>query len=36
MRFVTAVPATIYANLMRATFICYCGWTTDAMIADEN
>jgi hypothetical protein len=36
MRFVTAVPATIYENLVRATFVCNCGWTTDAMIADND
>lgn len=36
MRFVTAVPATLYKNLTRATFTCNCGWTSDFMIADED
>jgi hypothetical protein len=34
MSFVSAVPATLYKNLQRATFVCSnCGWTNEVMIA---
>jgi hypothetical protein len=36
MRFVSAVPATLYVNLQRATYVCSnCGWTSEVMIADK-
>jgi hypothetical protein len=36
MRFVAAVPATMYINLQRATFVCDCGEARDALIADKD
>jgi hypothetical protein len=36
MRLATAMPDTPYINLRRATFVCTCGATRDALFADKE
>jgi hypothetical protein len=36
MRFVSAVPATMYRNIRQASFECDCGWTSDTLVADKD
>jgi predicted nucleic acid-binding Zn ribbon protein len=36
MRLVTAMPDTPFINLQRATFVCECGATSDALFADKE
>jgi hypothetical protein len=36
MRLAMATPDTPYINLKRATFVCACGATSDAFLADKE
>jgi hypothetical protein len=36
MRLATATPDTPFINLRRATFVCPCGATSDALFADKE
>jgi len=36
MRLATATPETPFINLKRATFVCTCGGTSDALFADKE